>query len=1645
MNGWRRPALAWLAVAVYLLPATAFAQATKAGVVTTLEGNVTAARAVAPQPVVLKFKDDVYLQDRVVTGEQSFARLLLGGKAVVSIRERSAVTITEVPGRSTIDIESGKIALSVARDRMQPGEVINIKTPNAVAGVRGTVVVAQVAYSLVGGAQQPVSNLWVLRGVIEAVHTNAAGVAIGVPVPVGAMQSFSATPTAAATGTFTLQQMSGIVQGLQAKGAADPGTASQAPARLEAVNTAVALLTALIGSPAVQQLATGTPQTLTTPPTTTPNPGIDAVAAASNSPTVLSLPELPPPPAANMATLQSGQNLLVFTGNQVQSSDGTPIVPTTDPLLSRTGFTITQQGPDDLIVARPDTNVALPGPLLKLTDTSVQAGDAFLSVAGHVTSTSPQPFIDFDPTTVTAPGNLVEVVGPNGALGLAGTLVKDTGGTVNVGGSVVSVSEGGTITSTGQGPLVQLNGTTMTASSLLSVVGSGSTVRLGGPLLNVVGGSLNVGRRVVGVFGGSQVSTAAGDALVSLVNGNHVLGTDPGSAAFMVGDPGSRLTVPGGLLALNGAIVTMAGPFLQITPPGVVNAAGPLLDMTGGGLSSNTTNAFIGISGSPATPGALTAQQLVRLTSAANLVLHGSLVSVLDTSLTATDSSRAAFAITDGASLSTTATASPLFVFTGSAFGSSQVTVARQLLELTGARVPSLNLSGPLLTATNTIIRTGDPAANPFGLVFLGDSATLTSATSAPLLSFVNSTADLAGAVVSVRRSTSINSPTSMTLSGPLISASNSAITTTSLGFDAFFGTTGQTCCSVMSIRQGARLTTTADLPLIQLSNSTLNDGPDARSGGTIFILADSLVGTAGELVAPSTANLAGPLLTTTNSNVSALFNLIQITNSTLTSTTTSPLVTLSGGSLTLGGPNPLADGALTFARGLSLSGAGAVLSLQGPLFAFSNMNATSTGEMLGVFNSSLLTSTTLQALIQLSSGTFTTGPTANFMSIASSAGLSPSMQLAGPLISATNAILRNGDPTISVPQTLATLHAFTFIGDSAQVRSTSTQPLFDFNGVSLTSSGSVMSLRRSLTTAAPTRLTLDGPLLRALNNTTIDVTSLALGSACCSVFDVEQAAQLVSTTTTALIQLSSSVMNNGPDAQSGGTLFFVADAGGVADGPIAASPALVSLSGPLFSSVNSKLSSLFSLVGVTRSTLKSTSPDALIQLNGFAEDVALQAGGVDPFVALPNNQTRTGRVLSVLSSASSGTVGDAALVSLAGPLLRAVSAPIQLTGDVIGVFNGARVDSTSTSAFIQLSGETTTLVAGATDPGSGTVVNGRLVFVSGIGGPDGVTPATLTLSGPVLRAEAGSVIDTNSKGLSLFTDGALVTRAPPVGTSYPLLQVDASSLSVGGTSGTGRLFEITGAGPLQADPNTNPVTGAPSTLQFGQQRPLQHNGRGALLEASNGAFVNVRGANGAVLRLDTALLDATAPIFVLTGTGTRLQTSGNGIDLANNARLQTTNANDALVRIDSQARMDVLAGHLVSVSASRLNVAGDLVRMSSNTLLNVTNGVLLSVLNGGIANINGALVSFTGVGGMINVTNTLAPTAFITGIPVNVAPGGNIAIGAGALAGLNVNNNTIRINGTALPTNANANSGITGSLISVGANGTVRVAGSAN
>src|SRR5207237_1682342 len=124
------------------IPAGAYSQE-RVGVATTVVGPVTITH-VAASPAPLKFKDDVLLNDRVTTGDNGFARMLLAGKAIVTARERSIITITEVPGVSPIDLVSGRISVAVDKSRVRPGEVVEITPPNTITGTRRTVVVAAV-------------------------------------------------------------------------------------------------------------------------------------------------------------------------------------------------------------------------------------------------------------------------------------------------------------------------------------------------------------------------------------------------------------------------------------------------------------------------------------------------------------------------------------------------------------------------------------------------------------------------------------------------------------------------------------------------------------------------------------------------------------------------------------------------------------------------------------------------------------------------------------------------------------------------------------------------------------------------------------------------------------------------------------------------------------------------------------------------------------------------------------------------------------------------------------------------------------------------------------------------------------------------------------------------------------------------------------------------------------------------------------------------------------------------------------------------------------------------------------------------------------------------------------------------------------
>ena len=118
------------------------------GTVTAVVGLVTVTRAAA-RPRPLKSGDLLFWRDVVESGKDGSARLVLGGKTTVTLRELSRLELRvdrQAEGiRYTIELLSGKVRASVARMLMRPGEQVEVRTRNAVASVRGTDFVVETA------------------------------------------------------------------------------------------------------------------------------------------------------------------------------------------------------------------------------------------------------------------------------------------------------------------------------------------------------------------------------------------------------------------------------------------------------------------------------------------------------------------------------------------------------------------------------------------------------------------------------------------------------------------------------------------------------------------------------------------------------------------------------------------------------------------------------------------------------------------------------------------------------------------------------------------------------------------------------------------------------------------------------------------------------------------------------------------------------------------------------------------------------------------------------------------------------------------------------------------------------------------------------------------------------------------------------------------------------------------------------------------------------------------------------------------------------------------------------------------------------------------------------------------------------------
>jgi len=136
--------LAAFALCCVLIPLVAAAAAAQAvGTVATLEGTVEIDRAGTTLVAAAGF--EVEQGDVVRTGTAGRIRLLLRDDTVVNLGASSTLTLDEqvlgdgaTPPQSMLQLLAGKVRVLVSNVYTQPNAEFEVKTPTAVAGVRGT-------------------------------------------------------------------------------------------------------------------------------------------------------------------------------------------------------------------------------------------------------------------------------------------------------------------------------------------------------------------------------------------------------------------------------------------------------------------------------------------------------------------------------------------------------------------------------------------------------------------------------------------------------------------------------------------------------------------------------------------------------------------------------------------------------------------------------------------------------------------------------------------------------------------------------------------------------------------------------------------------------------------------------------------------------------------------------------------------------------------------------------------------------------------------------------------------------------------------------------------------------------------------------------------------------------------------------------------------------------------------------------------------------------------------------------------------------------------------------------------------------------------------------------------------------------------
>jgi hypothetical protein len=639
----------------------------------------------------------------------------------VTIRELSVLTITEELGKTTINLTSGKIAVGVAKQRMKPGERLEVHTPNAVAAVRGTVFVVEVTHQGAQGTQgslaantlvtcvngvvdvAPRANLGQSTQVTSFSSVGVVGAILGQTLKVNPQQmgrlvgSFAVnlSPNHHGRDNFIRQEQNKVV----ALAATFEGGPETPPEQGGCVSGCQAPIIPTIRLPPVGKFAGNLLE----------NPGFETGTLAGWTPSgaaavIQNIGPITAPSGQFMAIIHTGPGAAGGTTSRLTQTglggSGSLFNVTvsynflsnewpTQPLFFNDTFiaSVTDRNGVTTQVAREDRDKAVFQP----TPSPISAGGFTLEAGNGIVGWK----------TVS---KMVTATG--GGLQQLDFTVFDVGDTVFetatlLDAAVVEVDPplyflqgGAKLVKAGLEPLLDYRGGKESFDSAM-VIAAGSSASLGGPLLRAEGTDLSVAFSLLSVLPGGRFTSSTTEPLVSLNGGTHALGTHVGifdlAGNGTAVDPrtgqvvatGTPLTTGGGLLAADGATITTQ--HVLRVDAALLEASAPVVGLLRGSQLTSASDA-IALSGQSRLTSRGTT--LVALDASRLIVSRGALVNVTGGSgLTVTGN---LLTLSNGSTLSLLN--GPLLSVSGGSFAS----IGGALVAFGGARGNLLSVSNNL-------------------------------------------------------------------------------------------------------------------------------------------------------------------------------------------------------------------------------------------------------------------------------------------------------------------------------------------------------------------------------------------------------------------------------------------------------------------------------------------------------------------------------------------------------------------------------------------------------------------------------------------------------------------------------------------------------------------------------------------------------------------------------------------------------------------------------------------------------------------------------------------------------------------------------------------------------------------------------------